>query len=62
MAYWTYQAFILIKPYLSVTDSYVAAYSIGAFLKFGKALNLDSSYMNSNTSLNNTSLPKNISS
>ncbi len=41
MAYWTYQAFMIIKPDLSVTDSYVAAYSIGAFLKFGKTLNLD---------------------
>jgi len=49
MAYWTYQAFQIIKPFLSVTESYVAAYSLGAFLKFGNAVN-------SKTSINTTSL------
>ena len=34
MAYWTYQAFIIIKPALSVNDSYIAVYSLGAFLKY----------------------------
>lgn len=35
MAYWTYQALQVIRPYLLPTDTYVAAYSIGAFLKYG---------------------------
>lgn len=34
MAVWTYQAFMVIKPSLSVNDSYVAVYSLGAFLKY----------------------------
>jgi len=53
MAYWTYQAFQIIKPFLSVTESYVAAYSLGAFLKFGNAVN-------SKTSINTTSIIKNV--
>ena len=51
MAYWTYQAFQIIKPYLSATETYVAAYSLGAFLKFGNAVN-------NKTSMNTTSIIK----
>jgi len=46
MAYWTYEAFKVIRPYLTVTDSYVAAYSLGAFLKFGNSLNVNNPPMN----------------
>jgi hypothetical protein len=46
MAYWTYEAFKVIRPYLTVTDSYVAAYSLGAFLKFGNSLNINNPPMN----------------
>ena len=35
MAIWTYQGFQVIRPYLQASDTLIAAYSIGAFLKYG---------------------------
>jgi hypothetical protein len=62
MAVWTYQAFIVIKPVLSVNDSYVAIYSLGAFLKYGNEKNNRTAIIiqestNPNYAQNNKTLP-----